>query len=108
MSDNGVATAPLACSGEMYEAVPSTAPAWVSWPTAAERAIPKSVSTSVPFGRTSRLPGFTSRCTMPFSWAACRASAACAISAMVRAGVSRLTRPSVRDRASPSTYSITR
>ncbi|PSK62813.1 hypothetical protein B0E53_05279 [Micromonospora sp. MH33] len=103
-----MATAPVACSGEMYEAVPSTEPAAVSWPTRSERAMPKSVSTSVPLGRTSRLPGFTSRCTMPFSCAACSASAACASRAMVRAGVSRPTRLSVEESASPSTYSITR
>ena len=108
MSDAGVATCPAACSGEMYDAVPRTVPAAVSWPTIADLAMPKSVSTSVPLGRTSRFPGLTSRWTMPFSCAACSASAAWATSAMVRPGVSRPTRLRVRDSASPSTYSITR
>ena len=107
-SESGLAPCPAACSGEMYDAVPSTEPGWVSCPTIAERAIPKSVSTSVPLGRTSRLPGFTSRWTMPFSCAACSASAAWAISAIVRPGVSRPTRARVRESASPSMYSITR
>ncbi len=88
--------------------MPSTEPAAVSWPTIAERAIPKSVSTSVPLGRTSRLPGFTSRWMTPLSCAACSASAAWASRAMVRAGVSRPTRESVRESASPSMYSMIR
>ena len=45
-----MAAAPAACSGEMYEAVPSTEPAAVSWPPQPQRAMPKSVSTRVPFG----------------------------------------------------------
>jgi hypothetical protein len=93
----------------MYDAVPSTDPTAVRLLAAASRrAMPKSVSTSVPFGRTRRFAGFTSRCTMPLSCAACRASAACAIRDIVRCGVSRPTWDSVLDSASPSTYSMTR
>ncbi|MCF0097401.1 hypothetical protein B0E54_06277 [Micromonospora sp. MH99] len=99
---------PVACSGDMYAAVPSTMFAAVNPAMLRDRAMPKSTSTTRPSALTSRLPGFTSRCTMPARWAVCRASAACASTDMVVAASSR---PAVRTRAdngSPSTYSITR
>ncbi len=99
---------PVACSGDMNEAVPSTVWAAVIPAVAPERAMPKSTSTARPSGLTSRLPGFTSRCTMPARCAACNASAVCATTDMVVTGSSR---PNRRTRAlsgSPSTYSITR
>ena len=66
--------APAPCRGRCR------APGRRSWPrsTVGDRATPKSTSTTVPSGRTSRLAGFTSRCTIPCAWAACSASAACA------------------------------
>ncbi|RAO53241.1 hypothetical protein ONO86_01528 [Micromonospora noduli] len=99
---------PVACSGDMYEAVPSTMFAAVSPAMLRDRAMPKSTSTTVPSPLTSRLPGFTSRCTMPARWAVCSASAAWASTDMVVAGSSRPTARTRADNGSPSTYSITR
>jgi hypothetical protein len=60
----------------MYDAVPSTWPVSVSWSSSARRAMPKSASASRLRSSSSMLPGFTSRCTTPASWAASRAEAA--------------------------------
>ncbi|PSK61711.1 hypothetical protein B0E53_06392 [Micromonospora sp. MH33] len=99
---------PAACSGDMYEAVPSTMCAAVMPAMVLARAIPKSTSTTEPSRLTSRLPGFTSRCTIPARWAACSACAACATTDMVDAGSSRPARRIQVTSGSPSTYSITR
>jgi hypothetical protein len=73
----------------------------------AVRATPKSTSTTVPSDRMIRLPGFTSRCTMPAWWAASRACPACATIDIVSAAVSR-PRSAIRWlSASPSTRAIT-
>ena len=99
---------PSACSGLKYCAVPTTIPLWVSGTVSATRAIPKSVIFTIPSCPTSRLPGFTSRCTMPARCAASSAVAACSITSSVRSVGSRPSRARIAESGSPSTNSITR
>ena len=62
-------------------------PFWVSGTASAARAMPKSVIFTAPSDRrTSRLPGFTSRCTIPTRCASASASAACRTISSTRAG----------------------
>ncbi len=86
-SEAGVAVWPWACSGEKYCGVPITSPVLVSPTPSVARAMPKSVILTVRSGVTSRLAGFTSRCTMPASWAAPSPSAAWASSCWTASGV---------------------
>jgi hypothetical protein len=66
MSDAGVDSWPLACSGDRYAAVPSTEPTCVMRVCSAAFAMPKSASLVVLDSLAiKRLPGFTSRCTTP-------------------------------------------
>ena len=90
MSVVAVIASPRTCSGAMYSGVPIAVPIRVSachlpprWLASARspgsggigsarrmgRAMPKSASIRRPSGCSSRLDGFTSRCTMPCSWA---------------------------------------
>ena len=56
--------------------MPNTSPVWVCPDPSTARAMPKSVSFTVPSGVTRTLAGLTSRCTTPASCAAPSASAA--------------------------------
>ena len=60
----------VACSGDMYDGVPFTIPVAVTLGSSINEAIPKSLSRHRPADGTSTLPGFTSRWTIPASWAA--------------------------------------
>ena len=74
----------------------------------AKRAMPKSITLTSPFSVTMIFCGLTSRWTMPFSWAHCRAvSTSPAILAAVRPGTGFL-RSMYSFRVMPLTYSITR
>ena len=66
---------PRATSGARYAGVPDTIPVEVSVTSPAACEMPKSVSLAEPSSVISTLPGLTSRCTMPTSWAACKAAA---------------------------------
>ncbi len=70
-------------------------------------AMPKSVIFTLPDGVTMMLPGFTSRCTRPRSWAACNALPVCSSRSIVTSAVSR-PREMIVASGSPSTSSITR
>ena len=59
----------------MNAGVPETVPSTVSPSTDASAAMPKSTSTTRPFGVTRTFDGFRSRWTMPASWSACNACA---------------------------------
>ena len=72
-----VAVCPVACSGARYWAVPITCPVAVRGTWSASRAMPKSVTFTRLSGVIIRLPGFTSRCTRPWAWAAASARAVC-------------------------------
>jgi hypothetical protein len=105
---------PRACSGDMYAAVPKMTPACVAGMLMVGEssdgaagvppnfASPKSRTFTVPSGLILMLPGFRSRCTMPFECASSKASAIC------RAMRSVSSRGSGPFKFSPSTYSITR
>ena len=108
MSLAAVAALPSACSGERYCGVPMTWPVWVSATASAARAIPKSVIFTVPSGVTSRLAGFTSRCTMPSACAALIPSAAWASSSAAGSGGIGSPPRSSADSGSPRTSSMTR
>ncbi len=103
---------PRACSGLRYCGVPITEPVRVSAAESPARAMPKSVIFTLRSAVTSRLAGFTSRCTIPARCATPSASPAWAIRSCTTA-VSR-TRPLARAVASsaesgwPSTSSMTR
>ena len=79
-SDRTSVALPCACSGDMYDAVPSTVPAMVrvasSVPCARILASPKS-SSLAPLVVIMMLAGFRSRCRIPLACAASRASAIC-------------------------------
>src|SRR5665647_234094 len=81
MSLEAVALWPKACSGERYWAVPRTWPVWVRGAVLTRRAMPKSVSLTVPSGVTRMLAGLTSRWTTPTWWAASSATASILIQA---------------------------
>jgi len=98
----------LTLSGAMYPEVPTSDPVMVFRFAPAELAIPKSVSNALPSGRSSRLPGLTSRWVTPLSWAACSASAASATRRIVASALSRPTLARVRASDSPSMYFMTR
>ena len=99
---------PSACSGERYCGVPITAPVRVMPTPSAARAIPKSVTFTLPCGVTIRLAGLTSRCTIPARWAAPSASPTWASRSRTAAG-SRSRPPPIRfESGSPSTSSMTR
>ncbi len=70
--------------------------------------MPKSVILIRRSGVTSRLAGFTSRCTIPARWAAPIASAAWAIRSRTASGSSGRPPRSSAESGSPSTSSITR
>jgi hypothetical protein len=71
------------------------------------RAMPKSITLTVPWGVIITFPGFTSRCTMPLRWLKSRAPQMSAASVMARSGESRPSRRSTSRSVSPSTYSMT-
>ena len=79
MSLGGSTLLPRACSGDMYEGVPSTPSVVVSLVPSSTRAMPKSISRG-PSAATSTLPGFRSRWTRPLAWMARSASASPAAS----------------------------
>ena len=108
MSDAGVAARPMACSGDRYWAVPMTIPEAVMgiWLLAVE--MPKSVIFTRPERASRMLPGFTSRCTTPATWAACSARAVCARIGSSRRVGSTGWRSSRSDIGSPRMSSMTR
>ena len=65
MSERASAGWPIACSGDMYGAVPSTDAVWVRLTPSVVRAIPKSSTLTCPSGVTMMLPGLMSRWTIP-------------------------------------------
>ena len=71
------------------------------------RAAPKSISTTVPSGRTITLPGLMSRCSSPAACTSARPSVSAASTSRTRASgngpASAASAASVR----PSTYSVT-
>ena len=84
-----------------------TEPVWVSPSLVPARAMPKSVTFTVPDRVSSTLPGFTSRCTTPLR---CANASADAISAAMSAAWPGSSGPSLRMRSRsdrPSTYSMT-
>jgi hypothetical protein len=115
---------PLACSGDMYAAVPMITPSAViagdvkvgdaarsgaesAGAAAIALASPKSSTFTTPSSRTLMLAGLRSRCTMP---RACASSSASAICRAMASASSTGTGPraSRRARSSPSTSSIAR
>ena len=72
---------PKNCSGDMYEGVPSTVPAWVSSEVSV-RAMPKSAILTRPSPSMIKLPGLMSRWTTPWL---CECASASRISSMIRA-----------------------
>ena len=70
MSERASTSWPRACSGERYWAVPITA--WVAVialvASAIARAIPKSITFTMPASLIMMLPGLMSRCTIPARW----------------------------------------
>ena len=84
---------PRACSGDMYQGVPNTMPVCVRWMWSSSSvtfAMPKSMTfgttrpSSVSLRKT--FSGLMSRCTMPASWAATRASITGCAMAMADSG----------------------
>jgi hypothetical protein len=75
----------------------------VSRASAAERAMPKSVTTQRPRVSTSTLSGFTSRCTTPSACAYPSARAVSAITRRTRAGGSGPSRASSAESERPRT-----
>jgi hypothetical protein len=71
------------------------------------RAMPKSMTLTVPWGVTITFPGFTSRCTMPLRWLKSSAAQMSAAKFIARSGESTPSRRSTSRRVSPSTYSMT-
>ena len=88
--------------------MPSTSPVPVSATESAARAMPKSVTLTLPAGVTSRLAGLTSRCTIPAAWAWASASAACRIRSRTWAGSIGWSGRISSESGRPSTSSITR
>ena len=100
---------PRACSGERYWAVPTTACCWVT--VAAEssmaRAIPKSMTFTMPVEVSIMFPGLMSRWTIPARWEYSNASRTpVTISTASEMGTAS---PSPRSSRTvcPSTYSMT-
>ena len=71
------------------------------------RAMPKSMTLTVPWGVIITFPGFTSRCTMPLRWLKSSAPQMSAARLIARSGESWPSRRSTSRRVSPSTYSMT-
>ena len=70
MSERRSTSSPRACSGEAYAAVPTVLPVFVRTACPASFATPKSRIFASPLAVTMIFAGFTSRCTIPASWAA--------------------------------------
>ena len=103
----GTAGLPVACSGEMYWAVPITSPVRVIGAASTARAMPKSVSFTSPSSRTRMFAGLTSRWMTPASCAACSAEAAWARIDAVRFAPSGPSSLMICDSGGPSTSSMT-
>ncbi len=71
------------------------------------RAMPKSITLTVPCGVIITLPGLTSRCTIPLRWLKSSAAQMSAVSDIARSGSSRPSRRSTSRSVSPSMYSMT-
>ena len=71
-------TSPRPCSGDMVDGVPIRLPAAVRSEVSI-REMPKSVTFSLPSGRTSRLAGLMSRWTTPTECAHSRAASSCMV-----------------------------
>ena len=69
VSDAGVVVAPLGLLGTEVVDRPSVVPGTAPSASAARRAIPKSVTIARPSRESRMLPGFTSRWTIPRTWA---------------------------------------
>ena len=67
MSERASTVSPRACSGERYCAVPMTAAVWVmvELVSATARAMPKSITLTMPVEVSMTLAGLMSRWTMP-------------------------------------------
>lgn len=85
-SDSGPGVRPNARSGARNSGDPMTSPVMVSADVPSTMAMPKSVSTTLPSFDRSTLPGFTSRCSTPASWAARSAASTSAPMCAARAG----------------------
>ena len=107
-SPAGVVSCPMACSGAMYWAVPTTIPAWVTAADPIDLAMPKSVSLTCPEGVMRMLPGLTSRCTNPIACAALSARPVCSSMSRVWRSGSDPSRDRTSDSGSPTTSSMTR
>ena len=70
MSLRASTVSPRACSGDRYCAVPITAAVWVmvALVSATARAMPKSITLTVPVWVSITLAGLMSRWTMPALW----------------------------------------
>ena len=90
---------PAACSGERYCGVPITWPVWVSADALGGAGDAEVGDLHLPSGVTSRLAGFTSRCTMPAACAAASAVGGLGQQVAGLLGVDRLARPEQRRRA---------
>ena len=71
------------------------------------RAMPKSITLTVPWGVIITFPGLMSRCTMPLRWLKSSAPQMSAARLIARSGGSGPSRRSTSRRVSPSTYSMT-
>ena len=87
-SHAAVGAAPAACSGAMYEAVPTIQSASSASSPARDRSIatPKSSNTTRPSGVTRTFDGLMSRCTLPAAWSACTPRASWPSAARRRSG----------------------
>ena len=97
---------PLACSGARYWAVPRMEPASVI-PESPARAMPKSMTLTVPPRSSMTFCGLMSRCTMPLRWANSTAASSCIATATDSLPLSLPRRRMRSLRVSPSTYSMT-
>jgi hypothetical protein len=107
MSERASTGCPCACSGERYDAVPSTVAVAVTVSADAARAMPKSMTFTSPERVTMMLPGLMSRWTMPALCASASAEHTAPASSTARSGSRRPPCERKSARVLPSTYSMT-
>ena len=90
----------------MYSGVPIRTPVWVNPGISSERAMPKSITVTLPSLSTMMFWGFKSRCTTPSECAASRASETCPMIAAAASGEYYPRSVSVVRRSCPSMYSM--
>ena len=109
MSERASTSWPRACSGERYWAVPITD--WVAVialvASAIARAIPKSMTFTVPSSVIMMLPGLMSRWTMPARWEYSSALSSAAMISPARWASIGCSGSMKARRVLPSTYSMT-